>query len=192
MDITDIIAFFAFIVALYGAILSTYTAINEFFRLNLLVFNSKETYITLNKKDGFLSEYGEYISTFHKDLYTLAILVRITNKSKNTTTINEIVLNNKYIIDSSCKIDTLLPVKFANENGFIISWEDKVLQYPAIKPLLEIKPLTSYEGYLIFNNVRELPSKFNITINTVQKSKTFHLKLSISNDYRISLTQESL
>lgn len=130
MDITDIIAFFAFIVALYGAILSTYTAINE------------------------------------------------------------IILNNKYIINSSCKFDTLLPTDFTNNNGTTISWKDKTLQYPPIKPLLEIKPLTSYEGYLIFNNVGELPSKFDITVNTVQKSKNFHLKLSIANDYRNSITQE--
>lgn len=39
MNLTDAIAFFAFVVALYGAILSTYTAVNEFFRLKLSVFN---------------------------------------------------------------------------------------------------------------------------------------------------------
>ena len=64
MTITDIIALFALIISIYGAALSTYTAINEFFRLKLLVFNPKETYITLTKSSKYLSEYGRYIYTF--------------------------------------------------------------------------------------------------------------------------------
>lgn len=40
MSATDIIALLALIVATYGAILSTYTAINEFFRLKLTYLNN--------------------------------------------------------------------------------------------------------------------------------------------------------
>lgn len=190
MNITDIIALFALFISIYGAALSTYTAINEFFRLKLLVFNPKETYITLTKSSKYLNECGQYIYTFKEHKYTIAILVRIINKSKNLSTINEITLNDKYTINSSNNFDGLIFTNFTKKNNSIISCNDKVLNYPSIKPLLEINPLTSYEGYLVFNNVDELPSKFNITINTVQKSKTFNLKISIANDYRNSITQE--
>lgn len=190
MNITDIIALFALIISIYGAALSTYIAINEFFRLKLFAINQSESFITLSKNDYYQNEYGEYISTFSKNLYTIAILVRLTNKSKNLATINEISLNNKYVINSSSSFDNYLPTSFKYNKTYLICHNTKYLKYPIIKPLLEIKPLTSYEGYLIFNNVEEIPSKFNITINTVQKSKTFHLKVSIANDYRSSIIQE--
>ena len=192
MSITDIIALLAFIVALYGAILSTYTAINEFFRLRLFAINQSENFITLSQNDYYQNDYGVHISTFNKNLYTIAILVRLTNKSKNLTTINEISLNNKYVINSASSFDNYLPTSFKYNKTYLIYHDTKYLKYPIIKPLLEIKPLTSYEGYLIFNNIEEIPSKFNITINTVQKSKTFNLKVSIANDYRNSIIQERL
>ena len=190
MDITDIIAFFALIVALYGAILSTYTAINEFFRLKLSLIDLSKNFITLSKTNYYQNEYGVTLPTFNKNNFCIAILVRITNKSKNPTTINQITLNGQYIINSSCELDFRFPVSFTYNKGQLISADSEDLKYPPIKPLLEIKPLTSYEGYLIFNNVNELPAKFNITINTVQKTKTFNLKLSIANDYRNSIIQE--
>lgn len=190
MTITDIIALLAFIVALYGAVLSTYTAINEFFRLKLFLIDSSKNFITLSETDYYQNEYGVIFPTFNKNNFCIAILVRITNKSKNPTTINQITLNDKYIINSSCKLDFRFPISFTYNKGQLISADSQDLKYPLIKPLLEIKPLTSYEGYLIFNNVKEIPSKFDITINTVQKSKTFNLKVSIANDYRNSITQK--
>lgn len=190
MNITDIIALFALIISIYGAILSTYTSINEFFRLKLSLIDLSKNFITLSKTDYYQNEYGVISPTFTKNNFCIAILIRITNKSKNPTTINQITLNDKYIINSSCELDFRFPVSFKYNKGQLISTNSQDLKYSPIKPLLEIKPLTSYEGYLIFNNVGELPSKFDITINTVQKSKTFHLKFSIPNDYRNSITQE--
>ena len=48
MNVTDLIAFFAFVIALYSAVLSTYTAINEFFKLKLSYLG--KSYITLSKR----------------------------------------------------------------------------------------------------------------------------------------------
>ncbi len=184
MSITDVIAFLAFIVSLYSAILSTYTAINEFFKLKLSVLDLSQTCITLTKSNYYLNEYGEHINTYFKDLYTIIIPIRIVNKSKNATTINEIILNNKYVLNSSSNFDNYIPTAFNNERNSIVTFSFNDFKYELIKPLFELKSLVSYEGYLIFNNVKEVPSKFNIKINAVQKSKTFHLHFKIANDYR--------
>lgn len=184
MNITDIIALLALFVALYSAVLSTYTAINEFFRLKLSILNRDKTFFTFTKSDTYLNEYGEYLGIYKKNLYTLGILVRIVNKSKNPTTINEIVLNDKYKLNSSSSINSIIPTQFEIIDDDLIEHASKNFDYPAIKPLHEVKPLDTVEGYLVFNDIEEIPSQFDITINTVQKSKTFHLNLVIPNDYR--------
>lgn len=189
MSITDIIAFLAFIVALYSATLSTYTAINEFFRLKIFAINPNKNFVTLSMSDYYQEE-GEPTPIFNKNKYTIGILVRITNKSKNSTTINEILLNKKYAINSSSKFDCWYPISFRCIEDCLATHESKNLDYPCIKPLLKLNPLTSYECYLIFDNIDTFPSKFSITINTVQKSKKFRLKTSITNDYRNSIIPE--
>lgn len=190
MSITDVIALLAFIVALYSAILSTYTAINEFFRLKLSILDLSQISITLTKNNYYINEYGEHRNTYFKDLYTIIIPIRIVNKSKNSTTINEIILNNKYVLNSSSNFDSCIPTSFKNKGNIIIASSSNNFKYQLIKPLFELKPLASYESYLIFNNVKEVPSKFNIKVNAVQKSKTFHLHFKIANDYRNEIKQE--
>lgn len=184
MDISDIIALLALLVGSYGAILSTYTAINEFFRLKLSILNPGKTYITLSQDGNYINEFGVTINSYHKDLYSIILLVRITNKSKNSTTINEFILNNKYKLNSSSELASYIPTKFYCQSNNLYEYSSEHLDYPIIKPLLELKPLTSYEGYLVFNNVKEVPSQFNIKINAVQKTKSFKLHFPIANDYR--------
>ncbi len=67
MNITDIIALLALFVALYSAVLSTYTAINEFFRLKLSILNRDKTFFTFTKSDTYLNEYGEYLGIYKKN-----------------------------------------------------------------------------------------------------------------------------
>lgn len=184
MDLSDFIAFLAFIVALYGAILSTYTAISELFRLKLSIFDLTKTYITLSKCNQSYGEYGELVHIYSKDLYTLIIPVRIINKSKNITTIHEITLNNSYKLDSSSVFEKFIPTRFNHKGDVITAYDSILFDYPLLKPLLELKPLSTFEGYLVFNNLKKTPSHFDITVSTVQKSKTFHLHFDISNDYR--------
>lgn len=190
MDITDAIALLALIVASYSAVLSTCIAINEFFRLKLSIIDPKKTYITLTKTNNYINEYGDIVYSYDKNLYTLIILVRLVNKSKNPTTINDIILNNNYILDSSSKINDSIPINFTYKSNVPYSCNTQALDYPILQPLITLKPLATLEGYLVFNNVKELPSKFDIRINTVQKSKTFHLKFRIANDYRNEHIQE--
>ena len=184
MSNTDFIALLAFFISLYGAILSTYTAMTEFFRLKLLTISQEKNFITLTKSYEYLDEYGEYLNVYKKHSYTIGILVRIINKSKNSTTINEIVLNNKYKFDSSSNVDSIIPTKFEYIDNSLIEHASKNFEYPILKPLFEVKSLGTIEGYLIFNDIEEIPTKFNIKISTVQKSKTFHFNLNIPNDYR--------
>lgn len=184
MNLSDFIALLAFIVALYGAILSTYTAINELFRLKISIFDLNKTCITLSKCNQSYGEYGELVHIYHKDLYTLIIPVRIVNKSKNITTIYEITLNKSYKLDSSSVLENFIPTQFNHDGNVITAYNSILFDYPLLKPLFELKPLSTVEGYLIFNNLKETPSHFDITVTTVQKSKTFHLHFNISNDYR--------
>ena len=170
MSTTDFIALLAFFISLYGAILSTYTAINEFFRLELSIINQDKSFITFTKSDKYLDECGEYLSIYKKNFYTIGI--------------HEIVLNDKYKLNSSSSIDDIIPTQFEAIDNSFIEHASKNFDYPIIKPLYEVKPLDTVEGYLIFNDIEEIPSQFNVKINTVQKSKTFHLNLVIPNDYR--------
>lgn len=184
MTLSDLIAYTALFVSVYGAILSTYTAITEFFRLKLSILDLNKTSITLTKSDEYLNDHGEFMYFYKPDRFTIILPVRIVNKSKNPTTINEIILNNKYILNSSSCIDSFVPTKFSNHNNHLCAYSSNSLDYPIIKPLHEIAPLDTLEGFLIFNDVKELPSKFNIKVNAVQKSKTFHFHFAITNDYR--------
>ena len=87
-------------------------------------------------------------------------------------------------MNSSSSIDGIIPTQFEAIDNSFIEHASKNFDYPIIKPLYEVKPLDTVEGYLIFNDIEEIPSQFNVKINTVQKSKTFHLNLVIPNDYR--------
>ncbi len=190
MNLSDLIAYIALFVSIYGAILSTYTAINEFFRLSLSVLDLNKTFITLTKSDEYLNEYSEFMYVYKPNLFTLIIPVRIINKSKNPTTINEIILNNKYILNSSSCTDDFIPTKFSRHGNSLCAYSSVNFDYPILKPLHEMKPLDIFEGYLIFNNIEDLPSKFDIKVKAVQKSKTFHLHFSIAKDCRNEIIQE--
>ena len=43
---------------------------------------------------------------------------------------------------------------------------------------------SSIEGYIIFTQLDKIPKHFNVKFDAVQKSKTFHLKFNVTNDYR--------
>ncbi len=190
VNITDVIALLAFLVALYGAILSTYVAINEFFRLKLSVFNLNKTYITLSQSDYYSNDHGEQIPTYKSDLYSIVLLVRIINMSKNDTTINEIILNDEYTLNSSSKSIENVPCKFKYSHNMIFCNDFKYLSYPVISFPLKIEALSTVEGYLVFNNMKEIPNFFKVKIKAIQKSKTFNLNISIPNDYRNEILSE--
>lgn len=183
MNVTDLIAFFAFVIALYSAVLSTYTAINEFFKLKLSYLG--KSYITLSKSDVYVNDIGEQLSSYNKNLYTIAIFVRIENQSKNPTTINEFILNNKYLCNSSSKKpNSYLPTKFESKSNYLLQCSSIYLDNRFVQPLLTINGLSTCEGFLVFDNLESLPSHFDIKISAIQKSKTFHLKFPITADYR--------
>lgn len=182
LSTTDCISLLAFIVALYGAILSTIVYNKEKLKINLTYLN--KNFFSYQKERNHAKNSYYYDWIFKKDLYTLAIYVRISNNSKTNTTINNFILNNKYCLDSSYNADYRFYTKFIEDNGKIYSNNfitlDKVLT-----PLISINPFESIEGFLIFENIKEIPSKFTIKINTVQKSKTYTLKIELQKYFQI-------
>lgn len=182
MEIADFIALLAFFISLYGAIISTLLTLNENLNLKLKYLNVN--FLTLSIDDKLINNHGEFLGGYTKNFYTIAIKVRIVNKSKSPTTINEFILNNKYIMDSSFNVeDSLIPTSFENYGTAIIPHTSKSLERELIKPLIELKPLSTVEGFVIFTQLDKIPKCFNIKVNAVQKSKTFHLKFNIINDY---------
>ena len=182
MEIADFIALLAFFISLYGAIISTLLALNENLNLKLKYLNV--SFLTLSLDNEVVNNHGEYLSMYVKNAYTVAIKVRIINKSKSPTTINEFILNNKYKMDSSFDVEnSLIPTSFENYGTAIIPNSSKSLERELIKPLIELKPLSTVEGFIIFTQLKKIPKCFNIKVNAVQKSKTFHLKFNIINDY---------
>lgn len=180
---SDFIALLAFFLSLYGAIVSTSLALSENLNLKLKYLN--ENFLTLSLDDKLIDNYGEYLGSYNKDAYTIAIKIRIVNKSKSPTTINEFTLNNKYKMNSSFNIqNSLIPTSFENFRTALVSHSSISLGKEVIKPLIELKPLSSIEGYIIFTQLDKIPKHFNVKVDAVQKSKTFHLKFNVTNDYR--------
>lgn len=189
MNITDTIALLAFLISLYGAVLSTLTAINDFFRLRLSYLG--HSYITLSKGKEYVDVNRFVFQTFNPNSYCLAIHVRLENKSKNPTTINEFVLNNKYVINSySQEHDFHLPTQFCKRDNQLICYSTLAIEEGTIKPLITINPLSTIEGYLFFDNLDCVPKQFNIKVVTVQKAKTFHMKFALTSDYRNEIKSE--
>lgn len=184
MEISDIIALLALLLSVYGAIISTLLALESNLKLKMNYLNI--SYLTLTKNlEEYINDYGTYISLFSKDLYTIAIFVRIINKSNSSTTINEFILNNKYKLDSNFDMRySLIPTSFDFSSKQITAISNIPLEKDVLKPLLKIEPLSAIEGYLIFTNLKEIPSSFRIKVNAIQKTKTFNFKFNFTNDYR--------
>lgn len=180
---SDFIALLAFFLSLYGAIVSTSLALSENLNLKLKYLN--ENFLTLSFDEKLINNNGEYLGSYNKNSYTIAIKVRIVNKSKSPTTINEFTLNNKYKMNSSFNIqNSLIPTSFENFRTALIPHSSIPLGKQVIKPLIELKPLSTVEGYIIFTQLDKIPKHFNIKVDAVQKAKTFHLKFNVTNDYR--------
>lgn len=183
MSISDFIALLAFFLSLYGAIVSTSLALSENLNLKLIYLN--ENFLTLSLDNKLINNHGEYLDAYNKNAYTIAIKVRIVNKSKSPTAINEFILNDKYKLDSSFNMQSsLIPTSFENFGTALVPYSSIPLEKEVIRPLIELKPLSSIEGYIIFTQLDKIPKHFNVKIDAVQKSKTFHLKFNIANDYR--------
>ena len=182
MEISDIIALLAFFLSLYGAIVSTALALNENLKLKLEYLNVN--FLTLSLDNKIVNKHGTYLGGYTKNAYTIAIKIRILNKSKSPTTINEFVLNDTFIMDSSFNIrNSLIPTSFENYGTMLTAHDARPLEQQLIRPLIELPPLSSTEGYIIFTQLSKIPEDFYIKINAVQKSKKFHLKFDIVNDY---------
>lgn len=180
---SDFIALLAFFLSLYGAIVSTSLALSENLKLKLKYLN--ENFLTLSLDNNLINNHGKHLSSYNKNAYTIAIKVRIVNKSKSPTTINEFTLNNKYKMNSSFSIqNSLIPTSFENFGTALIPYSSIPLEREVIRPLVELKPLSTVEGYIIFTDLDKKPKHFNLKVDAVQKSKTFHLKINITNDYR--------
>lgn len=182
MEISDVIALLAFFISLYGAIVSTSLALSENLNLKLKYLN--ENFLTLSLDTKVINNHGDYLGAYNKNAYTIAIKIRIVNKSKSPTTINEFILNNKYKMNNSFNMqNSSIPTSFENFETVLIPCNSKILEKEVLKPLIELKPLSSIEGYIIFTHLDTIPKHFNIKVDAVQKSKTFHFKFDIINDY---------
>ncbi len=174
LSISDIISLFAFFIGLYGAILSTMIAFEEMLKLKIKYLDI--SYLTLSYSNEFLNDHGEHIDWLCKDKYTLAIKVRISNNSKSPTTINEFILNNKYKFNSSFNIkNSSIPSSFEYYDGYLTHQNTIILENKLLKPLLQINPLSSVEGFIIFTQLPNVPKKIKIRIDAVQRIKTYHL-----------------
>lgn len=176
MTLTNLISFLAFIVALYSAILSTILFFKE--KLNLKLIYLDKNYFFFSKKDECISNHGYLFNRYYKDSYSIAIKVRILNNSKLPTTINEFILNGTIHIDNSSMIDKIVPTSFSYCDDYVTY--ESAEEVDILQPLITLNPYDSIEGYLIFNNIKLIPSKIKISINAVQKEKSFKLNLKLN------------
>lgn len=183
LNIADKIALFALVVALYGAILSTILYRKETLKINFIYLGVN--FLTLSSTGTTSDNVGIHYITYDKNLYTVAILVRINNRSKNSVTITDFMLNNKYMFNSfSSREFTYIPTSFKTINNFLVPNSYKNLESHIIQPIIKIEPLSTCEGFILFSNIDKIPKKFKITINTVQKAKTFKFDFVLDKDFR--------
>lgn len=186
LNSTDKIALLAFVVALYSAVLSTILYRKE--HLNLKLEYLKKNYLTFSRTNSSLNNYGEKHQIYKADQYTIALYVRLINKSKSPTTIYNFKLNNKYVFDSFTNVEnSLIPKSFKYYNDILVSDSSMSIEkdFSEIKPLLKLEPLAITEGCLIFTNIDTIPKKFKIKVCATQRNKTFTLKFNITNDFRV-------
>lgn len=112
LNATDKIALFALVVALYGAILSTILYNKE--KFNLKFINLGINFVTLSPNDVISNDFEEEFVTYSKNLYTIALLVRINNCSKNPITITDFILNKNIYIIVFLQKTTLLFLRILN------------------------------------------------------------------------------
>lgn len=183
LNATDKIALFALVVALYGAILSTILYNKE--KFNLKFINLGINFVTLSPNDVISNDFEEEFVTYSKNLYTIALLVRINNCSKNPITITDFILNKKHIYNSfSSKDYSFIPTDFEFYDNHLIKNSGKYIKDKLITPLVKLEPLSSCEGFIIFDNLNNIPKKFNLIINAVPKSKKFKFNFKIDKDFR--------
>lgn len=176
MTLTDIIALLAFFVALYGAILSTILYCDELLHIKLICLSNN--YFSFTKKEQVCDDEGFIYWSYNENLYSLAIHIQIRNNSKSNTTINCFTLNDSYILDSSTDIDKQFAAGFYKANSNI--FDNSLQTLNILKPLISLNSYETVEGYLVFDNLVETPSSLNITVDTVQKSKKFKLKVNVT------------
>lgn len=181
LSTTDFIALLAFIVALYGAVLSTIIFHKEKLKLKLEYLD--KNYFSLSRKELTKDNHGFQYWTYSENSYSLAILVRISNNSKSNTTINSFVLNNKYVLNSSSKPQNYFSVKFKKENSEITEKSFEILN--VLQPLITLSPFEAVEGYLIFDNISEIPTKFKMQINAIQRIKNYTLNFKLNDHTKI-------
>lgn len=175
MSITDIIALIALIIAFYSAVLSTILYFKEL--LHIKIVSLANNYFSFCKKEQLFDNEGCPFWCYDENSYSLAINIRICNNSKTNTTINSFILNNKYTINSSSNIDNQFPINFYKKDTYIFTNSSENIN--SLIPLISLSSYETIEGYLVFNNIKELPTSLKLTVNTVQKSKNFKLKTSI-------------
>lgn len=190
LSIENVIALLAFLVALYSAILSTILYRKGILKLKL--FYLDESYLTFSysPKSIHKDKFGVQYKGYNSNKYTLAIFVRVINKSKYPTTICDFILNNKYFFNSSTNVEkSLIPKSFTIKDNILVanSYATVEKSFLNIQPLCELKPLSATEGCLIFTDLTTVPKKFKIKVRAVQKDKVFNLKFNISNDYRTQI-----
>ena len=173
---TDRISAVALIVAIYGAIVSTIVYNKEKLKIKLIYLN--KNYLSRSINDYKSDNIGVQRFTYAEELYSLAIYVRISNNSRTNTTINSFILNKKYICDSSSSELSLYPISFKRESNDLVM--EKFTHLKACKPLISLGPYQTIEGYIIFDKLIDIPSKIEITVNSVQSSKSFDLEININ------------
>ena len=188
LSTTDIVAILALIVATYGAILSTVIYTKEKLKITLSYLD--KNYLSLSKNELTRDSHGFSYFTYSENRYCLAIYVRICNNSKSNTTINSFILNDKYVFDSSSPNYACYPVGFKRKSDEVLS--KKYTNLIICKPLISLAPFETKEGYIVFDDIANIPSKINIKINAVQKSKSYKLKLVLNDCTKIESEEETL
>lgn len=189
---TDKIALFALLIALYSAILSTILYRKGVLKLKLFYLDESYLTLTYSSESIYADKIGVQRECYNPKKYTLAIFVRIINKSKYPTTICDFILNNRYFFNSSSNVGTsLIPKSFIKKEDVLVanSYTNLEKSFLKVQPLCELKPLSATEGCLIFTELTSIPKKFKIKVRTVQKDKVFNFKFNVSNDYRTEILQ---
>lgn len=185
LQVDNKISLIALLIALYGAILSTFLILKEHFNISLkllyknyLTFFSDSVSYSVNRTN--LSYYKSNTKT-----YDLFLNVRLFNNSKNLCTISEFVLNLKYKTNSYTNCyNSNVPTHYTIKNDELTADSYNIVS-PLLIPLVKLEPYETKEGFLYFQNLKYIPKFILITVKGNDHSKSFISKINVINCTKI-------
>lgn len=167
------------ITGLFGTFLSLFLYFKE--KLQLKISHIGVCYLGPLQYSTISDNIGVQVPTYTLNNCVFSILLTISNNCKMPTTINEIILNDKYKLDKYSGIVETIPENLIKKGDHLISNGNTYIVSDYLIPTIELKPFSTLHGYINFFDVPyniDFNKKIKITFKCVQRNCSVKLKVN--------------